>query len=96
MGFCVFLKKERKPVSFQKEKQKFGLKKQKNRWVVCFKRRVFLNPDCLSTYTWFSLDRTIWNKSRHYQFVWVCAAYLEYKTLVLKNVRVTGIWMGKN
>jgi len=36
VGFCVFLKKEHKPVSFQKEKQKNSDKEQKNRWVVFF------------------------------------------------------------
>jgi len=30
----------------------------------------------------------IWNKPRYYQFGWV---YLEHKSLVLKNVRITGI-----
>jgi len=30
-------------------------------------------------------------KLRHYQFDWVCTSYLEYKSLVLKNVRITGI-----
>ena len=28
-------------------------------------------------FLWFYLDRTIWNKWRHYQFDWVCAAHLE-------------------
>jgi len=32
----------------------------------------------------FSLDRTVWIKSRHYQLDWVCAAYLEYRPLALK------------
>jgi len=36
----------------------------------------------------FSLARTIWKKSRHYQFDWVFAAHLEYRPLVLKNVRL--------
>jgi len=35
-------------------------------------------------------------KSRHYQFDWMCAAHLEYRSLVLKNVRITGIWTRKN
>jgi len=42
-------------------------------------------------FLWFSLDRAIWNKSRHYQFGWVFVAHLEYRYLVLKNVRITGI-----
>jgi len=29
-----------------------------------------------------------WKKSRHYQFDWVCAAHLEYRSLVLKNAGV--------
>ena len=47
-------------------------------------------------YLWFSLDRTTWKKSRHYQFHWVCAAHLVYRSLVLKNVSITGIWIRKN
>jgi len=30
------------------------------------------------------LDCTLWNKSRHCQFHWVCASHLEY-------VKITGI-----
>jgi len=44
----------------------------------------------------FSLDRTIWKKSRHCQFDWVCAAHIEYRFVVLKNVRITGICISKN
>jgi len=47
-------------------------------------------------YLWFSLDSTIWKKSRHYQFDWVRAAHIQYRSLVLKNVRITGIWMRIN
>jgi len=35
-------------------------------------------------------------RSRHYQFDCVCAAHLEYRSLLLKNVRITGIWICKN
>ena len=49
-----------------------------------------------SLFLWFSLGRTIWNKPRHCQFDWVCAANLEYKSLLLKNVTITGIWIRKN
>jgi len=38
-----------------------------------------------------SLDRTIWKKSRHYQLDWLRSTHLEYRFLVLKNVRITGI-----
>jgi len=43
------------------------------------------------SFLWFSLDSMIWKKSRHYQFDWVCAAHLEYSSLVLKNVRIARI-----
>ena len=35
-------------------------------------------------------------KSRHYQFDCVCATHLGCRSLVLKNVRITGIWIRKN
>jgi len=35
----------------------------------------------------------IWAKSRHYQLNWVCTADLEYRSLVLRNVRITGVWV---
>jgi len=38
----------------------------------------------------------IWAKSRHYQFNWVCAAHLEYRSLVLRMVIITGVWWRKN
>jgi len=34
--------------------------------------------------------------SRHYQFNWVCAVHLEYWSLVLRMVGITGIWKRKN
>jgi len=40
---------------------------------------VFFNPDYLSKlFSWFTLDRTIWNKSRHCQFDWACAVHLRW------------------
>ena len=51
---------------------KNGLKKQKNRWVG------FLST--LITFQSFfviSLDRTICNKSRHYQFDWMCTPHTQ-------------------
>jgi len=47
------------------------------------------------TFLWFSLDRTIWNKSRHYQFDWMCSAHPEYRSLVLKKLRITDIRIRK-
>jgi len=35
-------------------------------------------------------------KSRHYQLNWMCTAHLEYRSLVLKNVRITGVWVSQN
>jgi len=43
-----------------------------------------------------SLDRTIWKKSCHFQFDWVCAAHLEYRSMALRIVKITGIWIRKN
>ena len=63
-GVFVFFKKEQKPASFQKNKN-IRIKTQ----VGCFfKKRVFLNPDCLSILCvifpwshdlWLSVRRTI-------------------------------------
>jgi len=80
--FAFFLKKEEKPVYLKKNKKQVG----------CFFLKTgFSQPDCLSILFVISPDRTIWNKSRHYQFHWMCAVYLEYRSLILKNVRITGI-----
>jgi len=89
---CFFQKKT-KTCFFKKNKR---IRTKKAGGLFFSKKRVFLNHDCLSTFLWFSLDRTIWNKSRNYQFLWVCAAHLEYRSQILKNVRITGIWMRKN
>ena len=84
-GFCVFFQRT-KPISFQKNKKPVLKKIQgfSQPWL-------FFNP-----FLWFSLDRTIWSKSRHYQFGRVCAAHLEWKSLVMKKLRTTGIWIRKN
>jgi len=44
----------------------------------------------------FSLTARSGKSQRHYQCDWVCAAHLEYRFLVLTNVRITGIWIRKN
>jgi len=50
-----------------------------NRTVLKFSSENQLNMhNYLSMLFWFSLDRTIWKKSRHYQFDWVCAAPVAY------------------
>jgi len=38
----------------------------------------------------------IWSKSRHYQFDWASAAHLQYMSLVLKKLGITGIWIRKH
>ena len=92
-----FFWKEQKPVSLKKQKHLDFEKNKKTRWVEFKKTRVFLNPGHLSIlFFWFCLDRTIRNKSHYYQFAWVCAAHLEHKSLILKKLRITGIWMHKN
>jgi len=53
-------------------------------WLKINKRRqLFFNP-CLS----FSLDSLFWSKSSHYHFNWLCAAHLEYRSLVFRMVRI--------
>ena len=42
-------------------------------------------------FLWFSLDSII-----SYQFNWVCTAHLEYRSLVLRSARITGVWVRKN
>ena len=74
-GFVFFLKKGQKLVSFQK-KQKNEFKENQEG---CLKKKTFFSRPWISfnPFLWFSLDRTIWNTSRHYQFDWGCAAHLE-------------------
>jgi len=92
--FVYFSKKRTKTCFFLKT-QKNGLKKQKT--CEFFFKLVVLHPGwSFNPFLWFSLDRTIWNKSRHYQFDWVCAAHLKCTSLVLKKLRITGIWIRKN
>jgi len=74
-------------VFFFEKNKKIGWKKQ----VGCFFDK---NGFCSTlivfwSFLWFSLDRTIWNKSRHYQFDWVCATHLECGCLVMKKLRIT-------
>ena len=73
-GVFVLSKKNNKNLFLLK---KTGLNKQVD-WIL--KKTGFSQPWLLSfnPFLQFSLDRTIWNKSRHYQFVWVCAPHLEY------------------
>jgi len=85
-GVFVFFCAKRTKNCFFSKKQKM-----KNRWVVILTKAVFPNLDCLSILFVISLDRTLWNKSRHYQFEWVCATNLECGSLVMKKVRITGI-----
>jgi len=62
---CFFSKKPKKPEF------------EKNRRVGIFwKKRVSQPWPSLNPLLWFSLDRTIWNNWRHYQFDWVCAVHL--------------------
>jgi len=35
----------------------------------------------------------IWAKSRHHQVNWVFTSHLECRSLVLRNVRITGVWV---
>jgi len=81
-GVFVFFSKEHKPVSLKKNK-KTDLKNRR-----LFQKLFFLKPNYLSIFFVISLDRTIWNKSRHYQFDWVRAAHLEYMSLVMKKLRI--------
>jgi len=83
MGFCVFFNNKN---LFLFKKTKDGLKnKKKTVRVVCFQKNGFSQPwlRYLSIFLWFSFDRTICRKSRHYQFNWVCPALQQYRSLVL-------------
>jgi len=58
------------------ETQKMDYKKQQG--CFCWKKTGFSQPWLsFNSFLWFSFDRTVWNKSRHYQFDWVCAAHLD-------------------
>ena len=86
---------------FFKNKNRFLLKKQKNRiWNKqvgrFFQKNGFFSTLIFFQSLWFSLDRTIWNRSHHYQFDWVCAAHLECRSLVMKKLKIAGIWIRKN
>ena len=89
----VFFEKRTKIVSLKKN----GLKtNKKNMWIVFFKPGLFQPWLPFNPFSWFSLDRTIWNKSCHYRFDWVCAPHLKYRSLVSTKLRITGIWICKN
>ena len=92
-GFCVFCTKRTKNCFYSKNKNN-RIKKQ----VGCFfdKSRLFSTLIVFQSFLWYSLDRTIWNKSRRYQFEWVCAAHWKYGSLVMTKLRITGIWIWKN
>jgi len=86
-GFRVFWKSA-KAYFFKKN----GLKKQ----VFFFKGEFFSTLIVFQSFLWLFFDRTIWNKWGHYQFDCVCAAHLEYRSLVMKKLRINGIWIRKN
>jgi len=90
--FVFFWKKNKKLFLFKKNKKSNG----KSRWIVFLKNGYCSTLMVFQSFLWFSLDRTIWNKSRHYQFGWVCAAHLECGSLVMKKLRINGIWIRKN
>jgi len=91
--FAFFSKTRTKDYFFSK-KQKNGFKKNKKPlWIVFLKPGFFQTWLSFNPFLWFSLDRTIWNKSRHYQFDWMGAAHLKYRSLALKKQRITGIWV---
>jgi len=65
-------------VFFFKNKTFFSKKRIKRNQEDCFlKKSFFLTLIIFNLFLWFSLDHTIWNKSRRYQFDWVYAAHLE-------------------
>ena len=75
----------------------FVTKKKDLKEQVFFQKKEFSQPWLsVNPFLQFSLDRTIWNKSRHYQFDWVRAAHLEYRSLVMKKLRITDIRIRKN
>ena len=85
-GVFVFLKKGTKTCFFSKSK-KFGLK---NRWVVFSKKYIFLNPDCLSILC------VVFPWSHDLVQVTSLPMWLSYRSLLLKNLRITGTWIRKN
>jgi len=70
-----FFKKKNKNL-FLFEKTKKSVKKTGGLFFLK-KNGIFSTLIVFQSFLWFSLDRTIWNKWRHYQFDWVCAAHLE-------------------
>jgi len=66
-------------VFFYKKQNLFRLKKNQKRIKKTKKKKPGFSQPWLSfnPFLWFSLDHTIWSKSRHCQFDWVCATHLE-------------------
>ena len=90
---CFFIKRTK--ACFVSKKPKKRIKKQKTCELFFFNPFFQLSLS-FNPFLWFSLDRTIWNKSCHYQFHWVCATHLKCRSLVLKKLRITGVWLRKN
>ena len=67
-GFCVFFTKRIKTCIISIKKKQI-----KRTWGLFLKIRFFLTLIIFQPFLWFSLDPTIWNKSCHYEFHWVCA-----------------------
>ena len=91
-GVFVLFFEEKKPVLFQKKTKPPGLKKTK---VGVFKKtRIFRKPGYLSI---FLCDFPLIARSgHHHQFDWVRGTHLERSSLVLKKLRITGIWICEN
>jgi len=82
-GLC-FSSKKKKILFLFKQTKTFGLKNG-----LFFKKNVFFSILIVfQSFLWFSLDRTIWYKSRHYQCGWVRAAPLKHRSLVLKKSEI--------
>jgi len=95
MGFLRFFSNNKNFFLLTKPKKR--IKKTKNLGGLFFsEKNLFLNPDYFSIFLWFSFDWMIWSKSRHYQFDWASAAHLQYMSLVLKKLGITGIWIRKH
>jgi len=61
-------------------------------WLLAYMYNYWVDRTDTGLYPW-SHDQ---EKASHCQLDWMCAAHLEYKSLVLKNVKITGIWIRKN
>ena len=75
-GVFMFFEKRMKTCFFKKKKQKRDF--EKTGGLEFFENTGFLSTlTIFQSFLWFSLDRTIWNNWRHYQFDWACAVHLE-------------------